>query len=142
MTLTDRPAALTLLQKFICIENLTPEAIPDYATIQTALAVVAEASDYQILGICADNWQQGQLALYSYLTALDYDDRPEIPPVSGSLYIKYNPRLRSCHAEPYDGQHRGVLVACISAYDEGVNETFGHLPLDLFLQNDSQTPPH
>jgi Domain of unknown function (DUF1824) len=134
MTMPDRPTALQLLQKFICIEQIEPEAIPDYPTIKTALAIVAEASDYQILGICAEDWQQGQLALYSYLAALDYDDRPEVPQMDGAVYIKYNPRLHSCYAEAYEGRHRGVLVACISAYDDGVNETFGHLPLDLFTR--------
>jgi len=40
--------------------------------------------------------------------------------------------LKLCYMKPYEGLHRVVLVACQSTYDGDVNETFGHLPLDLF----------
>ncbi|MDP5017066.1 MAG: DUF1824 family protein, partial [Dolichospermum sp.] len=29
--------------------------------------------------------------------------------------------------------HRGVLVSCQSYQEGGVNEMYGHLPLDLFV---------
>lgn len=128
----DLASALKVLRQFLCIDRIPADRLPDSATVQAALAQVAEASDYQIFGVCADDRATGQLALYQYMAALGYDERPEVPGVEGAIYIKYNPKMRSCHAEGYEGQHRGVLVSCQSAYEDGVNETFGHLPLDLF----------
>ncbi|HEY9658957.1 MAG TPA: DUF1824 family protein [Allocoleopsis sp.] len=46
--------------------------------------------------------------------------------------MKFNPNASSCYADSYTGEHRGVLVSCQSA-DDGINEMYGHLPLDLFL---------
>ncbi|OUC15287.1 MAG: hypothetical protein B0A82_08025 [Alkalinema sp. CACIAM 70d] len=131
----DLASALKVLRQFLCLDRIPVDRLPDAATIQAALAEVAEASDYQIFGVCADDLATGQLALYQYMAALGYGERPEIPAVDGAIYIKYNPKMRSCHAEAYEGQHRGVLVSCQSAYEDGVNETFGHLPLDLFARS-------
>ena len=71
----------------------------------------------------------------SYIQALGYKFTPEVPPVEGPIYIKYNPKLRSCHSDTYVGDHRGVLVSCQSEYDDDVNELFGHLPLELFANS-------
>ena len=128
----DRTAALKILRQFLCLDRISTEQIPDYPTIQAAIAIVADASDYQILGVCADDRATGQTALHQYLAALGYDERPEAPAIAGPIYIKYNPKLRSCHAEAYEGSHRGMLVSCQSAYETDLNETFGHLPIDLF----------
>jgi Domain of unknown function (DUF1824) len=130
-----RDEAVKLLRLFTCLDRLPTEHIPDQATVKAALAIVREHSDYQILGICAENFAQAQAALTSYLTAFESKFVPEIPPIDGVIYVKYNPKLRSCHSDSYMGAHRGVLVACQSSYDDDVNEVFGHLPLDLFQVN-------
>jgi hypothetical protein len=124
--------AVKLLRLFTGIDRLTPEQIPTPEQIRSALDVVREHSDYQILGICADSLAQGEQALTAYIKAFDYPFIPTVPPVDGPIYIKYNPKLRSCHSDNYIGEHRGVLVSCQSAYDDDVNELFGHLPLDLY----------
>ncbi len=125
--------AQELLRQFICLDREPSSPELDYGTVREALFLMVDRSDYQIFGICADNATQGQQALHSYLTALDRDERPEVQATTNdAVYIKYNPKTGLCRAEPYTGNHRGVLVSCQSAYDDDINETFGHLPIDLF----------
>jgi hypothetical protein len=125
-----RSEAETILRQFICND---PKAVTtDYAVLREAVAQVVELSDYQIFGICAGTAKEAIQALSSYVNAIGYD-MPEIPEIAGEVYIKFNPKLGRSHIEPYTGEHRGVLISCQSAYDDGVNETFGHLPLDLYL---------
>lgn len=124
-------AAQDVLKHFLCVDR-SPESTPEDALVREALLLVAAHSDYQILGICADTIAQATIALKTYLTALGYEATPEVPALEGSVYVKFNPKSDRCHAAPYTGTHRGVLVSCQSAYDGDVNETFGHLPLDLF----------
>ncbi len=130
MAILTRKDAEKLLQQFIC-NDASPQP-SDSALIREALLLVASLSDYQILGICADNAEQGLRSLYSYSKALGYETIPEIATIPGATYIKYNPVRGRAYMEPYLGKHRGVLVSCQSDYTDGVNETFGHLPLDLF----------
>lgn len=124
-------AAQSVLRQFLCVEQ-SPATAREDALVRQALLLVAAHSDYQILGICADTVDQAAIALQSYLTALGYKTTPEITSLAGSVYVKFNPKTDRCHVAPYTGTHRGVLVSCQSAYDGDVNETFGHLPLDLF----------
>jgi hypothetical protein len=131
MIALTREDAETLLRQFVCVDPASPQQV-DYEAIRAAVLLVAERSDYQILGICADTAEQGLRSLRAYLTALGYETIPEIPAIPGIVYIKYNPNMGRAYMEPYAGAHRGVLVSCQSAYDDGINETFGHLPLDLF----------
>lgn len=131
MAILIRKDAEQVLQQFICVDSASPQPF-DYALIREALLLVASLSDYQILGICADNAEQGLRSLSSYSTALGYETLPEIRAISGAVYIKYNPMRERAYMEPYTGVHRGVLVSCQSDYSDGVNDTFGHLPLDLF----------
>jgi hypothetical protein len=133
-TVLTPDAAQKLLRRFICIQQ--PGAVmPDRPLVRQALLLVREHSDYQIFGICADTLEQAIAALTAYLNALGYEAVPDLetlPPVEGAAYLKYNPKTARCHTDTYIGDHRGVLVSCQSAYDGDVNETFGHLPLDLF----------
>ncbi|WP_431658828.1 DUF1824 family protein [Pantanalinema rosaneae] len=124
--------AQSVLRRFTCLDRLAPEMIPDRALTRQALLLVAHHSDYQIFGICADSVEQATTALHRYLAGLGYEESPTVPPLAGIVYVKYNPKTGRCHTDAYIGQHRGVLVSCQSAYDGDVNETFGHLPLDLF----------
>ncbi len=129
-------AAHTLLKAF---DGLTPKTIAsetERQQVQQALLEVAKQSDYQILGICADTVEQGYQALKSYAIALGYEpvgaSEPEAKSMTGAIYLKFNPKLGSCYLAPYEGTHRGVLVACQSAYESGLNEMYGHFPADLF----------
>ncbi|MER3433176.1 MAG: DUF1824 domain-containing protein [Leptolyngbya sp. ERB_1_1] len=126
-----RSEAETILRQFICNKPTQPL---DDATIREAVLIVRDLSDYQIFGICAETAEAGIQALSQYLAALKYETAPDIRSLSGVIYIKYNPMTGRAHIEPYTGEHRAVLLSCQSAYDDGVNETFGHLPLNLFEQ--------
>lgn len=125
-------AAIALLRQFLCVDRLPPEQIPANSLVQQALHQVREHSDYQIFGICADSTTVAIAALHSYLAALDYAERPTTEAIAGPVYLKFNPQTGRCHLDTYTGDHRGVLVSCQSADDGDVQETFGHLPLDLF----------
>jgi len=136
-----RSEAETILRQFICNQLICNQLICnqptqplDYTLIREAVLMVRDLSDYQIFGICAETAEAGKQALSQYLAALNYEAAPELRSMAGAIYIKYNPMTGRSHIEPYTGEHRGVLIACQSAYDDGVNETFGHLPLDLFQQ--------
>lgn len=117
------------------VNCLTPqdEAV-NRALLRQSLLLAAEASDYQILGICADTLAEAIQALESYAAALRYAPEPNLPTIEEAVYIKFNPNTGLCYASPYSGTHRGVLVSCQSVDETGVNEMFGHLPLDLFLK--------
>lgn len=126
-------AAHELLKQFDCLTDAkTKAAIAPRASIQQALQEVARHSDYQILGICADTFTQGYAALQAYATALGYSLPAPPSPIEGSIYLKFNPRSGLCYVDSYNGEHRGVLVSCQSAYESGINEMYGHLPLNLF----------
>ncbi len=128
--------ACGLLRQFICTEPAPETTNADL--VRQAVRIVADHSDYQILGICADSLTDAAAALQHYAAALGYEIPAAIQPaaiqpaVVGPIYVKFNPKTMRCHTDSYIGVHRGVLLSCQSAYDRDVNETFGHLPLDLF----------
>ncbi|HEY9597410.1 MAG TPA: DUF1824 family protein [Cyanophyceae cyanobacterium] len=125
--------AQAILKPFNCIENTSINSASEKALIQQALLVLAENSDYQILGICADTMEQALLALKTYTEALGYQLSPQLDPIEGPVYLKFNPKSGLCYLDSYTGTHRGVLVSCQSAYEGRINEMYGHLPLDLFI---------
>ncbi|MBI4780257.1 MAG: DUF1824 family protein [Oscillatoriophycideae cyanobacterium NC_groundwater_1537_Pr4_S-0.65um_50_18] len=132
-------AAHKILKQFEGLEQrqATEAALKDETVrqkLRQAVAIAASHSDYQILGICSDTWAEGCQALQSYAEALRYLSDLDLPlqSIEGAVYIKFNPQLGSCYADAYSGHHRGVLVSCQSAAAPGINEMYGHLPLDLF----------
>lgn len=127
-------AACELLRQFNCTEPKKSE-LAERATLRQALLQVAQSSDYQILGICAGSLAEGRQALESYAAALNYQPVLNSAPIEGAVYIKFNPKTGLCYADAYSGNHRGVLVSCQSAYDSGIREMFGHLPINLFLDS-------
>jgi hypothetical protein len=102
------------------------------ALVKQSLLLLANRSEHQMLGVCADTLAQGIQALAHYSEALGYSPDLNLNPVAGAVYIKFNPMAGKCYASPYEGQHRGVLVSCQSSEEDGINEMYGHLPLDLF----------
>lgn len=121
-----------LLKQFDCLKPSLSFTPTERSQLRQALLQVAERSDYQMLGVCADSLQQGLPALQTYATALGYDVDCQLEAIDGPVYLKFNPKAGSCYASPYVGEHRGVLVSCQSADETGINEMYGHLPLDLF----------
>ncbi|NER21618.1 MAG: DUF1824 family protein [Symploca sp. SIO1C2] len=130
--MTTIQEAQELLKPFNCIENKSIDSEAEKALIRQAILLLTQHSDYQILGICADTVAQGLSALKTYSEALGYQPNLDLTPIDGSVYIKYNPNSGLCYLDSYTGTHRGVLVSCQSAYENGINDMYGHLPLDLF----------
>lgn len=127
--------AQELLKPFNCVEGKSVTSESEKALICQALLLLTELSDYQILGICADTAAEGLTALKTYSEALGYQPTLDLASIDGSVYIKFNPKTGLCYLDSYTGTHRGVLVSCQSAYEGGINEMYGHLPLDLFVLN-------
>lgn len=131
-TASPQVAAHILLKQWDCMVQ-SPPSDAEQDAIRKALIVLTQYSDYQILGICADSASQAIQALKDYSIALGIpvpQSWPEQP--AGATYLKLNPKLGRCYVDSYTGDHRGVLISYQSAYDGGINEMYGHLPLDLF----------
>ncbi len=124
--------AKKILNKFNCVDIAPKIKSSEKKVIREALLLFASLSDYKILGICADTEAEGMLAMKTYSLALGYEPPRNLPSIEGPVYIKLNGKNGVCHIDSYFGHHRGVLVSCQSYSPEGINEMFGHLPLDLF----------
>lgn len=125
--------AKKILNKFNCLD-IAPVVKPsEKVLIRQGLLLLTSLSDYQILGICADTEEEGMLATKTYSQALGYEVPSNLPPIEGPVYIKLNGKNGLCYLDSYAGHHRGVLVSCQSYNEEGINEMYGHLPLDLFV---------
>jgi hypothetical protein len=125
--------AKKILNKFNCLD-IAPVVKPsEKVLIRQALLLLTSLSDYQILGICADTEEEGMLATKTYSQALGYEVPSNLPPIEGPVYIKLNGKNGLCYLDSYEGHHRGVLVSCQSYKEGGINEMYGHLPLDLFV---------
>jgi hypothetical protein len=126
--------ALKILKEYSCVQLKTAEAKTDREQLRQALLLLTGLSEYNNLGICADNATEGFAALSSYLKALGYDANFEpasIPETQGAVYLKFNTQKMSYYLDSYTGSYRGVLVSCQSENDTLVG-TYGHFPLDLF----------
>ena len=145
MPTSDAPAlslaeAHQLLKQFDCITPAVgtvdqagaADSQADRLQTRQALLTVAHHSDYQMFGVCADSFEQGRDALERYAKALGYLPELNFSPVAGEVYLKFNPKSGRCYGDHYAGDRRGVLVSCQSADADGLNEIYGHLPLDLF----------
>lgn len=128
--------AQQILKDFTCLDMQSVASPLDKQALREAILLVASLSDYQMLGVCASSTNEGFLALETYLKALGYQPVFEpnaVSSLAGSVYIKFNTLKGSYYVEGYPGTYRGVLVSCQSAEEAGVSGTYGHLPLDLFV---------
>jgi hypothetical protein len=125
--------AKKILNKFNCLD-IAPVLKPsEKVLVRQGLLLLTSLSDYQILGICADTEEEGMLATKTYSEALGYEVPNNLPTIEGPVYIKLNGKNGLCYLDSYPGHHRGVLVSCQSSNEGGINEMYGHLPLDLFV---------
>ncbi|RCJ25466.1 hypothetical protein A6S26_17000 [Nostoc sp. ATCC 43529] len=125
--------ARKILNKFNCLD-IAPVLKPaEKDVIRNALILMANLADYEILGICADTAEEGILAMKTYSLAFGYEPPSNLPTPEGPVYIKLNGKNGLCYVDSYPGHHRGVLVSCQSFNEGGINEMYGHLPLDLFV---------
>ncbi|MEH1767404.1 DUF1824 family protein [Nostoc sp.] len=125
--------AKKLLNKFNCLDIAPILDSSEKVVIRSALILLTKLADYQILGICADTAEEGILAMKTYSLALGYEPPDNLLTPEGPVYIKLNGKNGLCYLDSYSGHHRGVLVSCQSYHEDGINEMYGHLPLDLFV---------
>ncbi|OCQ96345.1 hypothetical protein BCD67_25490 [Oscillatoriales cyanobacterium USR001] len=126
--------AQKIIETFTCLDMRIMPSNLEREQLRKALLLLANSSDYQMLGICASSIEEGFLALEAYLKALGYEANLDYTTksVDGSVYIKFNTLKGSYYVDSYNGTFRGVLVSCQSSIEGGINGTYGHLPLDLF----------
>ncbi len=125
--------AKKILNKFNCLD-IAPILKPSEKVLTCkALVLITTLSDYQILGICAETAEEGILAMRTYSHAFGYEVPSDLATPEGPVYIKLNGKNGLCYLDSYAGHHRGVLVSCQSYDEGGINEMYGHLPLDLFV---------
>ncbi|MGD1904741.1 MAG: DUF1824 family protein [Leptolyngbyaceae cyanobacterium] len=123
------------LNRFSCLRvapTLSPE---EQGEIRETLLLFNALSEYQTLGICADDLATAQAALERYAIALG------CPPIklalgerSGAVYLKFNTLKGAWYLDDYSETSRGVLVSYHGADPgaEELNGTYGPFPFDLF----------
>jgi hypothetical protein len=128
------PQAQAILAPFNCLTPKSLDSPQAKQAVQQAVLYLAQITDNQMLGILASSITEAIATLQSYTQALGYS-LPQTTPEDvegGAVYLKFNPRTNLCYSSPYPEQYRGVLIAFQSDHPDGVNELYGHLPLDLF----------
>ncbi|WP_013325196.1 DUF1824 family protein [Gloeothece verrucosa] len=127
--------ALKLLREYSCIQVKTVDAKIQKEQLREALLLITSVSEYENIGVCANNAQEGLAALFSYLKAFGYQTNFEATEKFEEhqpVYIKYNTQKQSHYLDSYAGSYRGVLISC-QADDDALVGTYGHFPLDLFM---------
>ncbi len=120
------------LSQFDCGSSSELDAESEKSKIIRALKVIQDAADVHIFGVLSPSFPEAIQALNEYVTAFDYP-QPDFPQaIDGPTYLKYNPSTQLCYADTYEGRYQGVLISCQSDASDGLNQMFGHLPLDLF----------
>jgi hypothetical protein len=126
--------SLEVLKSYSSREIKLPTNLAEKEKLIDSIVRFAQLSDWQNLGICSDNLEQGITSLREYLSALNYPSEQIIPEEyepSEASYIKYNTQKTSHLIEPYWGKYRGMLISYQSE-DPKIGGTFGYFPLDLF----------
>ena len=128
----DLSASIDYLKTFDSIQGRVELGPSDKTRVIQALKQVRAESDFQIFGILADTYEDAIAALGDFAKAFEVPV-PESPsPAAAPIYLKYNPSTKLCYCDTYKGEHRGVLISFQSDFVDGLNEMFGHFPLDLY----------
>jgi hypothetical protein len=103
-------------------------------SVREALLWLNEISEYQTLGICADDLTAAKRALMGYVAALSLPIKVDIAERAGAVFLKFNTLKNAWYLDSYSGDSRGVLVTYHTSEAEldEVNGTYGPFPLDLF----------
>ena len=131
--------ALKILKSYDCAEPTNTEIPAQPEQLRNSLLLVTSLSSSQNFGICADDLQQSFATLTSYLEALGYRhqinlEQESISQSSEPVYLKFNTQKMSYYSKEYTGEYRGVLVS-IQSEDDLIVGTYGHFPLDLFIND-------
>ena len=137
--------AVSLLRKYSYNSVAAVNSPKEREQLIQGLLLVTSLSEWENIGICADNEAQGLIALKSYLQALGYQsplqsyscqdirNKNSGETADSPVYIKFNTQKLSYYLDSYLGEYRGVLVA-IQGEDDQIVGTYGYFPLDLFTE--------
>ena len=133
----DAAKLKTIRQSLIKLSLQTQPADLDQAqqeTVREGLLWLNENSEYQTIGICADNLAEAEAALKSYVAAISQPIQVDIPSQDGAVFLKFNTLKNAWYIDGYSGDSRGVLVTYHTSEPEedDVNGTYGPFPLNLF----------
>ncbi|PZO22748.1 MAG: DUF1824 domain-containing protein [Leptolyngbya foveolarum] len=103
-------------------------------SVREALLWLNKNSEYQTIGICADDLAGATAALKGYVAALSQPIQVDIPEQAGAVFLKFNTLKNAWYVDGYSGESRGVLVTYHTSEPEedDVNGTYGPFPLTLF----------
>ncbi len=129
----DAAGFLALLKDYSRLEVRTPQNDQEREELRRAIVWICDQSEAENLGICADDQATAEKTLKEYLQGLGY---PEAhceagPSVQGPVYLKCNTQSLRFYLDGYEGDYRGVLIAC-QTEDESLAGTYGYFPSDLF----------
>jgi hypothetical protein len=123
------------LAPFSCDQVPRSLSEDEQASVRETLRLFNELSDYQTLGICADDLPSAVQALKTYATALGCPElNLDLGERTGPVYLKFNTLKGAWYLDDYSGPSRGVLVSYHASEPEAdpVNGTYGPFSLDLF----------
>ena len=151
--------ALKIVKSYDCAKVTNTSSSIEPEELRNSLLLVTSLSSSPNLGICADDFQQGFAALASYLEAFGYQhargissskdlsatdpsisahqnnlEQENISINSEPVYLKFSTQKMSYYSKKYTGEYRGVLVS-IQSEDDLIAGTYGHFPLDLFMND-------
>lgn len=133
----DAANFLPLLKDYSRLQGRIPRNEEERASLRQAILWIVGESETENLGICADNQAMAEKTLGAYLQALGYGEVMAMEPentVAGPVYLKCNTQSLRFYVDGYEGDYRGVLIAC-QTEDESLAGTYGYFPLDLFPGN-------
>ncbi|MEO1095954.1 MAG: DUF1824 family protein [Cyanobacteria bacterium J06638_28] len=130
----DIPTVRKQLTRFSCLEVAPTLADAETQAVREALLLFNELSEYQTLGICADDLATAKAATEAYVAVLSRPIQLDLEPRNGPVFLKFNTLKGAWYLDDYPGPSRGVLVSFHTTEPEmdAVNGTYGPFPLDLF----------
>jgi hypothetical protein len=130
----DAADFLALLKDYSRLEVRIPQDDQEREALRQGILWICAQSESENLGICADDQATAEKALGEYLRGLDYGEAVATEPeksIQGPAYLKCNTQSLRFYLDGYEGDYRGVLIAC-QTEDEALAGTYGYFPLDLF----------
>jgi len=129
----DLVALRQRLNQFSALTTPPPLSSAAAKQLRADLGLLNRLSDYQTLGICADDLEQARHAMAQYLGLLGVNANLTLPDQAGSVYLKFNTLKGTWYLDGYSGQSRGVIITFHGSDPEAmaVSGTYGPFPFQL-----------
>ncbi|MBU6229766.1 MAG: DUF1824 family protein [Cyanobacteria bacterium REEB459] len=129
----DLVALRQRLNQFSALTTPPPLSSESVQQLRADLGLLNRLSDYQTLGICADDLEQARRAIAQYLGLLGVNATLTLPEQAGAVYLKFNTLKGTWYLDGYSGQSRGVIITFHGSDPEAmaVIGTYGPFPFQL-----------